>query len=61
MSDVLKNSLRTATSKTISQLSLESSPTGCLLESINRGRINDLMNTHKIVTLKVVSTSVTLQ
>lgn len=53
MSYLLKYSLRTATSKAISQLSIESSPTGCLVESINTGSINDLLNTQKIATLDV--------
>lgn len=61
MSDLLKNSLRITISKAISQLSSECSPTGCIVESINRGSINYLMNAPKIVTLEVVSTLVTLQ
>lgn len=35
ISDLLKYSLRIVTSKTTSQLSLETSSTGCLMESIN--------------------------
>lgn len=47
MSGLVKIQLKNS-HKTISQLSPESSPIGCLVESINASSINDLLNTQKI-------------